>query len=97
MFIQFISGAVEGGIIGGSFFYILVLLVGWNYFALQESSARQATVGKQAMNIIVADLKGNRISFEQATRRFVGKILAAIPFFASFLPILFTEKKAGSP
>lgn len=89
-FIQFISGTM-----GGTFFYILLILLSWNYFAYQESSVRQGTVGKQAMNIIVTDLNGNRISFEHATKRFLGKILASLPFFAGFLLILFTENKQG--
>lgn len=89
-FIQFISGTMSG-----AFFYILLILLSWNYFAYQESSVRQGTVGKQAMNIIVTDLKGNRISFERATKRFVGKLLASLPFFAGFLPVLFTENKQG--
>jgi uncharacterized RDD family membrane protein YckC len=86
--IQFILG-----VMGGTFFNIIIFLMGWNYFALQESSTRKGTVGKQAMNLIVTDLDGNKISFEQATKRFLGKFLAAIPFFAGFLLIFFTEKR----
>jgi uncharacterized RDD family membrane protein YckC len=86
--IQFILG-----VMGGTFFNIIIFLMGWNYFALQESSTRKGTVGKQAMNLIVTDLDGNKISFKQATKRFLGKFLAAIPFFAGFLLIFFTEKR----
>jgi uncharacterized RDD family membrane protein YckC len=86
--IQFILG-----VMGGTFFNIIIFLMGWNYFALQESSTRKGTVGKQAMNLIVTDLDGNKISFKQATKRFLCKFLAAIPFFAGFLLIFFTEKK----
>ena len=86
--IQFILG-----VMGGTFFNIIIFLMGWNYFALQESSTRKGTVGKQAMNLIVTDLDGNKISFMQATKRFLGKFLAAIPFFAGFLLIFFTEKR----
>lgn len=89
-FIQFISGTM-----GGAFFFILLILLSWNYFALQESSVRQGTFGKQVMSIIVTDLNGNRIPFDRATKRFLGKILASMPFFAGFLPILFNEKKQG--
>jgi uncharacterized RDD family membrane protein YckC len=78
---------------GGTFFNIIIFLMGWNYFALQESSTRKGTVGKQAMNLIVTDLDGNKISFKQATKRFLVKFLAAIPFFAGFLLIFFTEKR----
>jgi len=65
----------------------------WIYFAFQESSTRKGTVGKQAMNLIVTDLNGNKISFKQATKRFIMKILAAIPLFTGFLSIFFTSKK----
>jgi len=94
-FIQFVSGMKEEGILGGYFFYLLVLLLGWAYFALQESSSRQATVGKQAMNIIVTDLEGKRLSLARASLRYAAKIIAAIPVFIGFLLILFTEKKQG--
>lgn len=79
--------------LNGTFLYILFFLSMWIYFASQESSIRRGTVGKQAMNLIVTDLNGNRISFIQATKRFIIKILSAIPLFAGFLTILFTSKK----
>lgn len=89
-FIQFISGIEDD-----NFFYILLILFSWSYFAFQDSSSSQGTVGKHAMNIAVTDLNGNRISVSRATKRFVGKILAALPFFAGFLPVLFNKKKQG--
>ena len=88
VFVQFILGIMDG-----LFFNIVIFLVVWSYFALQESSTRKGTVGKQAMNLIVTDLDGNKISFTQATKRFLGKFLAAVPFFAGFLLIFFTKKK----
>ena len=77
----------------GLFFNIIIFLVVWSYFAFQESSTRKGTVGKQAMNLIVTDIDGNKISFTQATKRFLGKFLAAVPFFAGFLLIFLTTKK----
>lgn len=74
-------------------FYILFVLTMWAYFVFQESSTLKSTVGKQAVNIIITDLNGNRISFTQATNRFILKILSIIPFFAGLLLILFTSKK----
>jgi uncharacterized RDD family membrane protein YckC len=88
VFIQFILGIMDG-----LYFNIIIFLIVWNYFAFQESSTRKGTVGKQAMNLIVTDLDGNKISFTQATARFLGKFLAAVPFFAGFLLIFFTKKK----
>jgi uncharacterized RDD family membrane protein YckC len=88
VFFQLITQALDE-----TFFYTLFSLTMWVYFAFQESSTRKGTVGKQAMNLIVTDLYGNRISFMQATKRFIMKILAAIPLFTGFLPIFFTSKK----
>jgi uncharacterized RDD family membrane protein YckC len=87
-FIEFILGFVYS-----TFFNFLVFLFVWGYFAIQESSTRKGTVGKQAMNVVVTDLDGNKISFIQATIRFFGKFIAAIPLFAGFFLIFFTEKK----
>ncbi len=88
VFIQLITENLDE-----TFFYVLFSLTMWIYFASQESSTRRGTVGKQAMNLIVTDLNGNRISFLQATKRFIMKILAAIPLFTGYLSILFTAKK----
>jgi uncharacterized RDD family membrane protein YckC len=77
----------------GLFFNIFIFIIVWGYFAVQESSTRKGTIGKQAMNLIVTDLDGNKITFMQATMRFFGKFLAAVPIFAGFLLIFFTEKK----
>ncbi len=88
VFIQFILGIMDG-----FFFNIIIFLMIWSYFAFQESSSRKGTVGKQAMNLIVTDLDGNKISFMQATKRFLGKFLAAVPFFTGFLMMFFTKKK----
>lgn len=90
-FIEFVSGIREG-----TFTYILIILLFWLYFACQDSSVIQGTVGKQAMNIAITDLKGNRISFARATERLAGKILAALPFFAGFLPVFLNGKRQGT-
>ena len=54
--------------------YILFLL----YFALMESSYKQATIGKLFLGIAVADAKGGKISFSKAILRNVGKY---VPLF----------------
>ncbi len=74
-------------------FCIIFVLTLWIYFAYQESSTLKGTVGKQALNLIVTDLNGNQISFKQATKRFIMKILTAIPLFMGFLLIYITSKK----
>ncbi|MGB9927735.1 MAG: RDD family protein [Methanosarcina sp.] len=87
-FIQFFTGPLTG-----SFPYILVFFMAYIYFVFQESSILRGTIGKQAMNLIVTDLTGNKISFYKATKRFIWKFIAAIPFFTGYFLILFTGKK----
>ena len=69
--------------------------LGWLYFALMESSARQATLGKMALGIRVTDLDGNRIGFGKATGRYFAKILSALILFIGFLMVAFTQRKQG--
>lgn len=65
----------------------------WLYFALMESSSRQATLGKLLLGIKVTDLSGHRISFLRASGRFFGKILSGMILSIGFIMAGFTEKK----
>lgn len=65
----------------------------WLYFAVQESSWRQATIGKHVMGIKVTDMYGERLSFWRATGRHLGKILSSALFAIGYLMAGFTEKK----
>jgi uncharacterized RDD family membrane protein YckC len=67
----------------------------WLYYALMESSAKQATLGKMAMGIIVTDLEGSRIGFGKATGRYFAKILSALILGIGFLMVAFTQRKQG--
>jgi uncharacterized RDD family membrane protein YckC len=73
----------------------LLLVTGWLYFALMESSSKQATLGKMALSIVVTDMDGKRISFGRATGRYFGKILSGIILLIGYIMIAFTEKKQG--
>jgi uncharacterized RDD family membrane protein YckC len=70
-----------------------IMVAGWLYFALMESSANQGTLGKMALGIKVTDLNGNRISFGKATGRYFGKIVSGMIFYIGFIMAGFTEKK----
>lgn len=70
-------------------------VVTWLYYALMESSAKQATLGKMALGIIVTDLEGRRIGFGRATGRYFAKILSALILGIGFLMAAFTERKQG--
>ena len=72
---------------------LISLIGGWLYYTLMESSAKQATLGKMAMEIYVTDLNGDRISFGRATGRYFGKILSSLIFFIGYIMAAFTEKK----
>ncbi|HEY5614918.1 MAG TPA: RDD family protein [Bacteroidota bacterium] len=74
---------------------MLIVLAGWLYYALMESSAKQATLGKMALSIVVTDMNGNRISFGRATGRYFGKILSSLIFYIGYIMVAFTEKKQG--
>lgn len=52
----------------------IFIIISWLYFALTESSKKQASIGKRVFQLIVTDLQGNRITFRKATLRFWGKL-----------------------
>jgi uncharacterized RDD family membrane protein YckC len=70
-------------------------VIGWLYYALMESSAKQATLGKMALGIVVTDLDGRRIGFGKATARYFAKILSVLTIGIGFLMVAFTERKQG--
>ena len=74
---------------------IVGILISWLYFALMESSPKSATLGKMALGLMVLDTDGYPISFGQATGRYFGKILSALPCYAGFIAAFFNEKKQG--
>jgi uncharacterized RDD family membrane protein YckC len=74
---------------------LLSTVMVWLYFALCESSAWQATVGKLALGIRVTDLQGNRISRPRALGRYPAKFLSYLIFCIGFLMIAWTQRKQG--
>ncbi len=71
----------------------IAIVVHWLYFALQESSARQATLGKMALGVRVTGADGNRISFARATGRYFAKAISAFILFIGFIMAAFTNRK----
>ena len=80
-----VVGQILGNIVG--------IIISWLYFALMESSPKSATLGKMALGLMVLDTDGYPISFGQATGRYFGKILSALPCYAGFIAAFFNEKK----
>ena len=72
---------------------LAIAIVGWLYYALMESSAKQATLGKMAINIRVTDMVGNRISFGRATGRYFGRYISAFILYIGFIMAGFTQQK----
>jgi uncharacterized RDD family membrane protein YckC len=68
------------------FFAILIIIIaGWLYWGLMESSAWQATLGKKALGLYVTDLQGNRVTFGRASGRyFSGRGVGSIPIGGIF-------------
>jgi uncharacterized RDD family membrane protein YckC len=101
--VSFVIGFIIGLMFAGSFesellilFLVpVILILDWLYFALMESSSKQATLGKMALGIIVTDLEGKRIYFGRATGRLFSKILSGIIIYIGFIMVAFTDKKQG--
>jgi uncharacterized RDD family membrane protein YckC len=87
-----IAGATVGGIVA-MIAGIVNLFFGLLYGPVLESSARQATIGKQMLGLQVTDIDGNRTSFLRALGRNLAKIISSIPMGIGFLMAAFTGKK----
>lgn len=75
--------------------YGMILILNVLYFALLESSARQATLGKMAVGLIVTDERGNRIGLGRALGRYLAKILSGLILLIGFIMVAFTDRKRG--
>lgn len=72
---------------------VISMTMQWLYFAMMESSAHQATLGKMAMGIRVTSLRGERIGFAQASGRYFAKILSGLILNIGYIMAAFTERK----
>jgi uncharacterized RDD family membrane protein YckC len=87
----YISWMIRYSLISSGIMIVLQTL----YFAIMESSSKQATVGKMVLGIVVTDADGKRISLGRAFGRNLGKIVSQIILFIGFLMVAFTPKKQG--
>lgn len=80
----------------------LVIFVGWClvtiimtlfYFAFLERSAWQATLGKMAVGLYVADIEGRRLTLSRAAGRTLAKCASILTFGVGYLMCGFTKKK----
>ncbi len=69
-------------------------VIGWLYYALMESSEKQATLGKMVMSLRVTDKNGQRLSFGHATGRYFSKIITGlVPLGIGYILAGITERK----
>lgn len=76
----------------GLFVVMLMIVCGWLYHAIPESSVKQATIGKRAMGIQVADIEEGRATFIQTSARYFLRISSSLTLGVGFLMILFTKR-----
>ena len=85
------TGAPSAGSGLGLFF--AWLLFPWLYAALFESGPRQATLGKQAVNLKVTNPEGNRISFGRATGRYFAEWINGFTLGIGYVMTAFTARR----
>jgi uncharacterized RDD family membrane protein YckC len=73
--------------------FVISLVLDWLYYALMESSAWQATLGKKALGLRVTDMQGNRVSFGRASGRFFARIISDFTLLIGYIMAGFTERK----
>lgn len=71
----------------------IMLALPWLYYAVLESSDRQATFGKRVLNIKVVDINNSKISFIKATVRFWSKFISGLILLIGYIMAAFTPKK----
>jgi uncharacterized RDD family membrane protein YckC len=107
--IRFLAYVVDGLIVGIAFFLIVMLLgvmglelfspeliylaLGILYWAILQSSARQATYGKSLVGLKVTGLAGERITLGRALAREAAKIVSALTLLIGFIIAGFTKRK----
>jgi uncharacterized RDD family membrane protein YckC len=72
------------------------MLVVGTYFVLFWSAAGQ-TPGMRLLRVHVCGPAGDAPSIGRSLVRLVGLVLAIVPLFAGFVPVLFTERRRGLP
>jgi uncharacterized RDD family membrane protein YckC len=73
--------------------YVITLGMQVAYFVYFESSEKQATLGKQAMGLVVTDIYGERITMLNAVGRYFSKIPSAMILGIGYFMQPFTQKK----
>jgi uncharacterized RDD family membrane protein YckC len=80
------------GRVAGWLTYVQVVVLGWPYSSLLESSSWQATVGKRVLGLRVTDEAGNRVTLGAANRRYAAKLVSGAILGVGFLMAAFSER-----
>lgn len=80
-------------VVSGGWGSIIGAIVFVLYYACQEASAKQATIGKIIFGLKVTDLNGQPLSFGRALCRMLGFYVSMLILYIGFLMCLWTEKK----
>lgn len=75
--------------------YLAYPLISAAYFAGFESSGKQATLGKMAVGIKVADVDGRRLTLGRALLRWLAAVLNYLTLYIGYLIVAFTQRKQG--
>ena len=67
--------------------------IGWAYFILFETSPARGTLGKIALNLFVADVHGDPITYRRAAFRYLFKSLSTLCLGLGWLMAAFTPRK----
>jgi uncharacterized RDD family membrane protein YckC len=78
---------------GFALFEFVAGIGAWLYFALMESSAWQATLGKKIIGLYVTDLHGHKIGFGRASGRYFSKIISNFTLLIGYIMAGLTAKK----
>lgn len=81
------------GAILGFLSWPVSIAISWLYFAIQECSSTQATLGKRALGLRVTDRHGNRLTFARASGRHFARILSNLTLFLGYAMAGFTRNK----
>lgn len=96
----FIGGSMsftDPSALGAGFvlYYLVAIVLRGAYFSIMESSDRQATLGKMAVGIKVADENGQKLALPHAIGRWAAKFVSTIILFIGYIMAGFDVKKQG--
>ncbi len=77
-----------------AFGFFTGIVIDWLYYALMESSATQATLGKMVCGLRVTSSDGKRLSFLRATGRHYSKLLSSLTTVGYLMPLWTLRKQS---